>query len=459
MSNHPFSRANYTPTDICPKNEIIRDGQKWLNPAQKPLHLMKYLVQSFTLPGQTVFEFCSGTCPVADSCMRLQRNCISIDSDVKQVVASARRINNTEEELKKKIAEQELFYLSERVEINQLDQITYQDEQFLHFPNTVVSKLVELIKVTKKKLQEKAKRKTSRGRKKKAAQVIEPEEVNKMAAEYLSSRSQPSMDESLFQVQPKPVKSRKSRTKKKKKAVQSKKVASDDDASEDTLQRVLREGERISRKAKKQIGVYRHQKEVRAMSRRRSGKDRMGPEMTTQQVQKIKDTVRQRKSKKPKASNTPIQVTEESLQNIVSKMFEKMMQEKAGQRITKTITPYVAKRPKRTRKAPKKLVIDQQSDQTDQDEETDEEISEDTASTSHKEWVASDSQDYEGDSSYEKSDHEEKNEEEFQENEEDWDKEEEERERRRLEARKIVGKETIKSSRKKTKVVKKKRIK
>ena len=51
------------------------------HPSSKPVALLKYLVETYTLPGETVLDFCSGAGSTAIACLDTQRNFIGIEKD------------------------------------------------------------------------------------------------------------------------------------------------------------------------------------------------------------------------------------------------------------------------------------------------------------------------------------------------------------------------------------------
>nr|WP_311772121.1 site-specific DNA-methyltransferase [Listeria booriae] len=50
-------------------------------PTQKPVALFKYLIETYTLPGQVVLDNCMGSGTTAIACMDLQRQFIGFEKD------------------------------------------------------------------------------------------------------------------------------------------------------------------------------------------------------------------------------------------------------------------------------------------------------------------------------------------------------------------------------------------
>ena len=52
-----------------------------LHPTQKPVDLMRYLVRTYTNPGETVLDFCFGSCTTGVACLLENRNFIGIEKE------------------------------------------------------------------------------------------------------------------------------------------------------------------------------------------------------------------------------------------------------------------------------------------------------------------------------------------------------------------------------------------
>lgn len=60
----------------------------------KPLSLMMELVSLFSNPGETVADFCMGTAPTGEACVRMGRKFIGIEKEEKWFTYACRRIEN-----------------------------------------------------------------------------------------------------------------------------------------------------------------------------------------------------------------------------------------------------------------------------------------------------------------------------------------------------------------------------
>ena len=65
-------------------NGVLRDtevGEEHYHPTQKPVAIMRFLLQRYTLPGQTIFDPFMGSSPLGIACVQLQRNYIGCEID------------------------------------------------------------------------------------------------------------------------------------------------------------------------------------------------------------------------------------------------------------------------------------------------------------------------------------------------------------------------------------------
>lgn len=77
-------KTDYDSTERYPRS-VLRfptDKQKsnW-HENQKPIALLKYLIETYTNPGDTVLDFTAGSFSTAIACMDLDRNCICAEND------------------------------------------------------------------------------------------------------------------------------------------------------------------------------------------------------------------------------------------------------------------------------------------------------------------------------------------------------------------------------------------
>lgn len=80
------------PTNIL---EFDRENQiNKLHPTQKPVDLMKYLIKTYTLEGETVLDFTMGSGTTGVACKLLNRSFIGIELDKTYFKVAEERINN-----------------------------------------------------------------------------------------------------------------------------------------------------------------------------------------------------------------------------------------------------------------------------------------------------------------------------------------------------------------------------
>lgn len=70
----------------------LQAGDRGLHPTQKPLALMEYLIQTYTLPGMVVMDNCMGSGTTGVACQRLKRRFIGIESDHTIFTLASKRI-------------------------------------------------------------------------------------------------------------------------------------------------------------------------------------------------------------------------------------------------------------------------------------------------------------------------------------------------------------------------------
>lgn len=83
------SQTNYPSSILYFNNEV-----KTVHPTQKPLALFQYLISTYTLEGQTVLDFCAGSCTTALACISTGRKFICIEREEKYCDISKNRIES-----------------------------------------------------------------------------------------------------------------------------------------------------------------------------------------------------------------------------------------------------------------------------------------------------------------------------------------------------------------------------
>jgi DNA modification methylase len=64
-----------------------------INPCQKPIRLMRHIIEHFTLANDNVLDLCSGTGSTAIACLLSNRNCVSVEKQEFQGTMIQSRIN------------------------------------------------------------------------------------------------------------------------------------------------------------------------------------------------------------------------------------------------------------------------------------------------------------------------------------------------------------------------------
>lgn len=91
--------SNYNPNLVYPINilKFNRDSKKnkpCLHPTQKPVDLLKYLINTYTNEGDVVLDNCMGSGSTGVACKELNRNFIGIEKDKHYFNIAQERINN-----------------------------------------------------------------------------------------------------------------------------------------------------------------------------------------------------------------------------------------------------------------------------------------------------------------------------------------------------------------------------
>lgn len=69
------------------------------HPTQKPINLIEYLVQTYSLEQETVLDFTAGSCTTGVACMNLKRKCVLIEKNLEYCKKAVERMERIEEQL------------------------------------------------------------------------------------------------------------------------------------------------------------------------------------------------------------------------------------------------------------------------------------------------------------------------------------------------------------------------
>jgi site-specific DNA-methyltransferase (adenine-specific) len=78
------------------KVNYIKGCNKQLHPTQKPVDLYEYLIKTYTNPGETVLDFCFGSCTTGEACIKTGRNFIGIEKDPSYFAIGETRIQQAQ---------------------------------------------------------------------------------------------------------------------------------------------------------------------------------------------------------------------------------------------------------------------------------------------------------------------------------------------------------------------------
>lgn len=82
------------PTSVL--NFSMPDAERGLHPSQKPLSLMRYLIQTYSKPGDLICDPCAGSGSTLVAAAGLNRNFIGCDNDPESVAIATRRLAETD---------------------------------------------------------------------------------------------------------------------------------------------------------------------------------------------------------------------------------------------------------------------------------------------------------------------------------------------------------------------------
>ena len=81
------------PTNLIEIPNTKRKKAESHHPTQKPVALMEYLIKTYTNEGETVLDFCFGSCTTGVACKNLNRDFIGIELDDAYFKIAEKRIN------------------------------------------------------------------------------------------------------------------------------------------------------------------------------------------------------------------------------------------------------------------------------------------------------------------------------------------------------------------------------
>ena len=82
-----------------PKNFLEVKGEHGLHPTQKPVELFRYMIETYTNPGELVLDSCIGSGTTAVAAVRTGRNYIGFEIDTQHYQTAVNRIERVKAEL------------------------------------------------------------------------------------------------------------------------------------------------------------------------------------------------------------------------------------------------------------------------------------------------------------------------------------------------------------------------
>ena len=92
-------RTNYVLSPALSPSEIIYNNRHPANKTQKPVELLKHLLENHTHPTDVIIDLFSGTGSTAEAALRLGRSVVSFEKDESQVACANIRLRKVTEEL------------------------------------------------------------------------------------------------------------------------------------------------------------------------------------------------------------------------------------------------------------------------------------------------------------------------------------------------------------------------
>ncbi len=81
------------PTNVIEISNAIKNDV--IHPTQKPIALYEYLIRTYTTPGETVLDFCFGSCTTGVAALRTQRDFIGIERELDYFEIGQKRMAET----------------------------------------------------------------------------------------------------------------------------------------------------------------------------------------------------------------------------------------------------------------------------------------------------------------------------------------------------------------------------
>ena len=96
FSAQSYKNDTYVPEySIYPKQTLhFKQVNKCIHPTQKPVALLKYLIETYTNPNETVLDFTMGSGSTGVACKECNRNFIGIELNEEYYNIAYERINN-----------------------------------------------------------------------------------------------------------------------------------------------------------------------------------------------------------------------------------------------------------------------------------------------------------------------------------------------------------------------------
>lgn len=88
-----INEGKRTPTTVRKYNRVSAGGKKPLHPTEKPIDLMKWLIESYSNEGDTILDFTMGSGSTGEACLKTNRNFIGIEQDDNYFEIAYNRIN------------------------------------------------------------------------------------------------------------------------------------------------------------------------------------------------------------------------------------------------------------------------------------------------------------------------------------------------------------------------------
>ena len=114
VGSRSFDNFNYLPSEkrtnvleFAPVKELYKFQGVTVNPCQKPVSLLSYIIQHHSKQNETILDLFSGSGSAAEAAIRCKRNVIAVELDTKQVNCIKNQLNTTTEDIHKELEEPE----------------------------------------------------------------------------------------------------------------------------------------------------------------------------------------------------------------------------------------------------------------------------------------------------------------------------------------------------------------